>query len=217
MSINADQMQGRRLTVGILYPPVELARPKLTKLYATISERYPDYESFSSLPDGAILMSGPANCIIQSARLQLNEDLGVFQLIQEKFVDVMRIVADRLDLNQFLQFGVKIEATAPMKTNKQAGQFLEEALLRLSTEQLDRLGTKRAGAGLRAFVDREGAVYILRVEPWFQDLSHVFLEVDAQYPGSFTKLESIGEKIQRVYDYMFTDVKNFIGDLRVGK
>jgi hypothetical protein len=217
MSINIDGMQGNRLTVGILYLPVELPRPKLTKLYAAISDRYPDYESFTSLPDGAMLASGTANCIIQTGRLQLNEDFGVFELIQDKFVDVMRVVAERLDIRQFLQFGVKITATAPMRSPNQAGRFLEQALLRLSTEQLDRLGTKRPGAGLRAFVEREGAQCTLRVEPLLADQSQVFLEVDAQYTGAFTELGDTGNKIRRVYDYMFVDVKNFIGELRVEK
>lgn len=217
MSINIDQMQGKKLTVGVLYPPAELSRPKLTKLYATISERYPEYESFTSLPDGAVLASSAANCIIQTGRLQLNEDFGVFEFIRDKFVAVMHVVAERLDLSQFVQFGVKIVATAPMKSTKAAGQFLEEALLKLSGDQLDRLGSKREGAGLRAFIDREGAACTLRIEPLLGDQSQVYLEVDAQYPGAFAKLDGIGEKIKLVYDYMFTDVRGFLGELKVGK
>jgi hypothetical protein len=217
MAINADQMQGRRLTAGVLYPPADLPRTQLTKLYAAISEKYPEYQTFSALPDGAILAGTAGNCIIQAGRLQLNEDFGVFQVTKEKFVDVMRVVTERLGISQFVQFGVKIAATAPMRSPMQAGQFLEEALLKLSGDQLDRLGTKRAGAGLRAFVERDGATCTLQIEPLFQDQSHVFLEVDAQYADPFTKLDDIEAKIQRVYDYVFTDVKGFIGELTVDK
>ena len=49
--MNLELLTCRRLTAGLIYPPLSVQPADLNRLYVIITERYP-YQSLQHLPDG---------------------------------------------------------------------------------------------------------------------------------------------------------------------
>lgn len=211
--MNLDLMSCSRMTAGIIYPPATLERNDLTRLYAQITEQY-SYESFSLLPDGARLSHQQDDLVIQETRAQINESVQVhFNLAKEKVLDLFQTVTDTLNLHQFLTFGLKLIALVPTDDGLTSSTSIEKDLLHLDPVQLDLLGPGRRGIGLRVNLSQNSAMYDLRIEPFFRDLSQIYIELDAQFPQPFTEISGLEQKMDQVYQYLFKEVKSFLGGM----
>ena len=60
---------------------------------------------------------------------------------------------------------------------------------------------------------REG-IYELKIEPFFNDPSQLFIELDIQYIGDFNDLKQIEPKMDNAYNYLFGEIKDFLSSLK---
>jgi hypothetical protein len=209
--MNPELLTCQRLTAGLIYPPLAIQPQNLNRLYALVTERYP-YQALQHLPDG-VRMSNPDNdCFVQLGRVQVNENILYFQASKEKCLEIFQIVRDNLNIQQFLTFGIKLVAFLPLSRESEAADFLAERLFAVSPRQWDLLGGELKGAGVRIVLHRD-AIYELKIEPFFSDLSQLYVELDIQHPQPFDNLTSIADGIDAAYDYMFTDVRAFLTSL----
>jgi len=210
--MNPELLTCRRLTAGLLYPPLALQSVDLNRLYAMITERYP-YQSLQHLPDGIRMANPDSDCFVQQTRIQINENVMYFQASKEKCLDIFRSVTEKLGVQQFLTFGIKLTAFLPMSKPDNAAEFLESDALAIKPDQWELLGPGRRGAGLRVVLHQNG-VHELKIEPFFNDLTQLYVELDVQHPEPFSGLETVEPWMDSAYDFLFTNAKSFLGSLR---
>jgi hypothetical protein len=210
--MNPELLTCRRLTAGLLYQTIAIQPSDLNHLYAMVTEHYP-YQALQHLPDG-IRMANPDNdCFVQQTRIQVNENVLYFQASKEKCLDIFNIVSKRLGIQQFVTFGVKLTAFLPMEGPNAAAEFVESRALSVRPEEWALLGAGRKGTGLRVVFHQDG-VYELKLEPFFNDLSQLYVELDVQHPETFVGLDSIEGWMDAAYNYLFNNVKSFLGSLK---
>ncbi|MDH7482435.1 MAG: hypothetical protein QHH26_10765 [Armatimonadota bacterium] len=206
--MNPELMTCQRLTAGILYPPLQIQMVDLNRLYAVITERY-QYHNLTHLPDGVRMANPTGDCFIQTTRIQVNEAVVHFQASKEKCLDIFQIVSERLNIQKYLTFGIKLTALLPLSKPDAAPQFTEAHLLAIRPDQWALLGPGRKGAGLRVVLHQDG-IHDLRIEPFFNDTSQLYIELDVQHPEPFDSLEGIEEKMDSAYNYLFGNLKDFL-------
>jgi hypothetical protein len=206
--MNPELLTCRRMTAGLVYPPIGLQPVTVNRLYAEISERYP-YQALSHLPDGARMANPQSDCFIQQTRVQVNEEIVHFQTAKEKTLDIFNTIQEHLEIPQFLTFGVKLTAFASLDEPGAAVAFVEEQMLGVG-ERLDLLGEGRQGTGIRIVLHRDG-VHELKIEPFFNDTTQLYVELDVQHPTPFLSLEGLEEKFDATYNYLFGEVVRFLG------
>ncbi|MDH7601616.1 MAG: hypothetical protein QHI38_05640 [Armatimonadota bacterium] len=197
----------RRLTAGVVYPPYQLQPQQVNRIYADITERYP-YQTLQHLPDGARMANPTGDFFIQTTRLQVNETVDYFQAAKEKALDLFQLAQERLQIPQFLTFGVKLTAFLPVEGATSA-EIIENSALSSIKETMDILGPGRKGVGLR-FVLHQNGIHELKIEPFFSDLSQMYIELDVQHPTPFTDISSVEPHMDEAYDYLFHEVQNFL-------
>lgn len=206
--MNPELLTCRRLTTGLLYPPLTLRTVDLNRLYALVTERYP-YQTLQHLPDGVRMANADSDCFIQQNRVQVNEEVMYFQASKEKCLDIFRLVQGKLNIRQFLTFGVKLTAFLPLSEPNAAAELIESHALAIHTGQWELLGQGRRGTGLRIVLHQDG-VYDLRIEPFFSDPTQLYVELDVQHPQPFSELDGIESKMDAVYEYLFGNVRDFL-------
>lgn len=206
--MNPELLTCRRLTAGLLYQPIPFQMVDLNRLYALITEHYP-YQQLQHLPDGIRMANPNSDCFIQQGRVQVNEEVMYFVASKEKCLDIFKIVTDKLGVNQFITFGVKLTAFLPMDAPDAAVKFVEQRALTIKPEEWDLLGSGRKGTGLRVVLHQDG-VHELKIEPFFSDPSQLYVELDIQHPRPFDGLGEIEGKMDAAYNYVFTNVKDFL-------
>jgi hypothetical protein len=206
--MNPELLTLRRLTVGVLYPPRVLHPAEVNHIYAAITERYP-YQNLQHLPDGARMANPDSDCFIQTTRVQINESIMHFQSTKEKCMDIFEVTQSHLRVPQFVTFGVKLIAFMPMNEAPRSAQFVEEKLMPTFSEKLALLGEGRQGVGIRVVLHKEG-VYELKIEPFFSDMSQLYLELDVQHPTPFSDIACVEEKMDSAYEYLFGPVKDLV-------
>jgi len=204
-----ELMTCQRFTAGILYPPLKLQTVDLNRLYAAITERY-NYQTLTHLPDGIRMADADGDCFVQTGRVQVNENVIHFQATKEKALDIFRTAAEWFHITQFLTFGIKLTALLPLATPGAASQFIESNMLAVTQGQWALLGQGRKGAGIRVVLHQDG-VRDIRIEPFYNDTSQMYIELDVQHPEPFDSLDGIEEKMDAAYDYLFRNLKDFIG------
>jgi hypothetical protein len=206
--MNPELLTLRRLTAGLLYPPRRILPVEINHLYAAITERYP-YQSLQHLPDGARMANPDCDCFVQHTRVQVNEAVMHYQSTKEKCMDIFEIIQTNLGISQFATLGIKLTAFAPMNEAPRAAQFVEQKMLSSLVDKLDMLGEGRQGIGLRFVLHREG-VHEIRIEPFFSDLSQLYVELDVQHPIPFSDLSSVELKMDAAYNYLFGQIRDFL-------
>ena len=206
--MNPELLTLRRLTVGLLFPPKGMNPVDVNRIYAKITERYP-YQSLQHLPDGARMANPNGDCFIQQNRIQINETVMHFQAVKEKCLDLFDIIQGHLNVPQFMTFGVKLTAFMPMDEAPRAAQYVEDKMLAGISDKLSILGEGRQGVGMRIVIHREG-IHEIKIEPFFGDLSQLYVELDVQHPTPFNDLAKVEPKMDAAYKYLFGDVKDFV-------
>lgn len=211
--MNVELLTCKRVTTGVVFPPYQLQPQQVNHIYAEVTERYP-FQMLQHLPDGA-RMANPNgdDFFIQASRMQTNENVATyFQSSKEKTLDLFRIAQARLKIPQFLTFGIKLTAFLPLEKGPNAAQLLEDKAVASIKDNLEILGPGRQGVGLR-FVLHQDGVHELKIEPFFTDLTQLYVELDVQHPAPFADLSLIEPKMDTAYDYLFREVKGFIETL----
>ncbi len=193
-------------------PPEPFGKTRLTQLYSKINERY-DYGTFNFLPDGARIAHREENQIlVQTSLIQFNELIPLdFVPVKEKVTDLVRMITEHLRLTQFLALGVKLicylQGTEPIRAN----ELLERKFIAIGEQGLNSLGPDRRGIGLRFHFNTPPESYWdLRIEPLFQDVTKLYIEMDKQYTQPFTGISNVENRIQSVRDYIFMEVRQLL-------
>jgi len=206
--MNPELLTLRRLTVGVLYPPKGFHPAEINHIYANITERYP-YQSLQHLPDGARMANPDGDCFIQQNRIQINETVMHFQAAKEKCLDMFGIIQNHLKIPQFMTFGIKLTAFVPMNEAPRAAQYIENKMLGGMADNLELLGPGRQGVGLRIVIHKDG-IREIKIEPFFSDLSQMYVELDVQHPEPFMDIMSVEPKMDAAYNYLFGEVRDFL-------
>ena len=200
----------RRLTAGVVYPPYQLQQQQVNRIYADVTERYP-FQTLQHLPDGARMANPTGDFFIQTTRMQVNDNVDYFQSSKERAIDLFRMAQERLNIPQFVTFGVKLTAFLPIE-GANAAQIIENTALASIKDNMEILGPGRKGVGLR-FVLHQDGVHELKIEPFFNDLSQLYIELDVQHPTPFNDLGVVEPKMDAAYDYLFREVQGFLETL----
>lgn len=209
--MNVELLTCRRLTVGLVYQPYQLQPPHVNRIYADITERYP-YQTLQHLPDGARMANPTSDFFIQTTRMQVNEAVDHFVASKEKAVDLFRLAQSKLSIPQFATMGVKLTAFMALPDGPNAAQFLENSVFGAIKDNLEILGPGRQGAGMRVVLHQDG-VHELKIEPFFGDLTQLYVELDVQHPTAFNDLSVVEPRMDAAYDYLFREVKGFLETL----
>lgn len=202
-----------RLTAGILYNPMPIDRQALANLYAQASTVF-EFTTFNLLPDGGRMAVTAApdsdDLVIQANRAQVNMNLGApMEAVIQRAMAQFDAVRQFLRLQQYQAFGVKVIGTFAL--GESCADFLENRLIR-SDAPLERLGLGRVGTGFRFNFERDG-VWDVRVEPFFRDVSQIYIEVDAQKNTPFTELKEAQEWMESVERYSRRELMDFLQNL----
>jgi len=204
-----NSIQLTRMTAGILYPPVPIDRQGLANFYAQASTVF-EFSTFNILPNGGRMAVGDDDLIIEPARAQVNMNLGApFEAVVQRAMAQFDAVRQFLNIKQYQAFGVKIIGSFPL--GEPSASFLENRLVR-SDAPLDRLGLGRVGTGFRFNFQRDG-VWDVRLEPFFKDVSQIYVEVDAQKTEGFTDLKDAAAWMEGVDRYCHREVVDFLQNL----
>ena len=205
-----------RLIVGILpaptrVPPEPFGKTQLTQLYSKINERY-DYGTFNFLPDGARIAHGGENQIlVQTGLIQFSELIPFdFVPVKEKVIDLVRMITEHLRLTQFLTLGIKLICHLSDTGSIKASELLEAKFIAIGEEGLKLLGPDRLGIGLRFHFNTPESYWDLRIEPLFQDVAKLYIEMDKHYKQHFTGIGDVENRIQSVRDYIFMEVRQLL-------
>jgi len=209
--MKTELMTCRRLTAGIVYPPYQLQPQQVNRIYAEISERYP-FQTLQHLPDGARMANPAGDFFIQNTRMQINENVEFFQPSKEKSLDLFQMAQSKLCVPQFVTFGIKLTAFLQLEDDQDASTVIENSALAAVKDNMDILGPGRKGVGLR-FVLHQDGVHELKIEPFFNDLSQLYVELDVQHPSPFNDLSLIEARMDAAYDYLFREVAGFLETL----
>ncbi len=208
--MNTELLTCRRMTVGLVYPVYPLQPTQVNRLYADITERYP-FQSLQHLPDGARMANPNGDFFVQTTRMQVNGDVDYFHSFKERAADLFRLSQERLQIPEFSTFGVKLTAFLPVPSGSTASAVLEKSMV-ASGADLDLLGTGRKGVGFRFVLHRDG-IHEVKIEPFFSDLSQIYVEVDVQHPNPFKNLDDIEPRMEAVYNYLFGEIRDFLDAL----
>jgi hypothetical protein len=210
--MKAELLTCRRLTAGVVFAPFALQQQQVNRIYADVTERFP-YQTLQHLPDGARMANPAGDFFIQTTRFQVNENVDHFQSTKEKTVALFEIAQAKLEVPQFMTFGIKLTAFLPMGEGENAAEALEKAAFGSIKDNMELLGPGRKGVGLR-FVLHQDGVHELKIEPFFSDLSQLYVELDVQHPNPFKDLAAVEPKMDAAYDYLFREVQGFLETLK---
>jgi hypothetical protein len=65
---------------------------------------------------------------------------------------------------------------------------------------------------MRVILHQDG-VHELKIEPFFSDLSQLYVELDVQHPTPFNDLTIVESRMEAAYDYLFREVNGFLETL----
>lgn len=205
-----------RLVVGLIpaptrVPPEPFSKTQLTQLYSKINDRY-DYGTFNFLPDGArIAHREESQILVQTGLIQLNEAVPLdFIPSKEKVVDIINMISGHLRLVQFLTLGVKLICELPGTQPIKANELIETKFIAIDEDGFKLLGDGRLGTGLRFHFKTPESYWDLRVEPLFQDLTKLYIEMDRHYMQPFQSVNNVGNWIQLARNYIFSEVRNLL-------
>jgi hypothetical protein len=207
---SAPALQLRRLTAGLLYPPMPLDRGALANFYAQASTVF-DFTGFNLLPDGGRMAVGEDDLIIQNTRTQVNMGMAApWEQVKTRAMAQFDAVRQFLRPPQFQAVGVKIIGFYNL--GEPSGDYLMHRLIRPDAD-IDRLGQGLVGVGLRFNFRRGAGVWDVRIEPFFQDVSHIYIEVDAQRLEPFSDLKVADAWMDEVERFVNRETMDFIQNL----
>ena len=198
------------MTAGILYPPAPVDRQSLANFYAQASSVF-EFATFNLHNAGGRMAVAEDDLIIEPNRAQVNMNLAAapFEAVTQRAIAQFDAVRQAFNIKEFQAFGVKILASFPL--GEPSAMFMENRLIRPDAP-LDRLGLGRVGTGFRFNFQRDG-VWDVRLEPFFRDVSQIYVEVDAQKTEGFTDLKEAAAWMENVERYCRREIVDFLQNL----
>jgi hypothetical protein len=212
-------------TVGVLFPPTLIPSSDLTAIYTKIVNDDKTYTAFNLLAQGARIGRSDGSYIhIEPNRLQVQDiiqdgstPVTPFTIAKERIVRIFKIVFEKVHPQAFFVTGIKLVAQIDTNEQNGASKFLSNAVAPMSKEKIEyHLGQTLTGIGLRLSSKKEQpwqSVHELRIEPFFRDLSKIYVELDVQIPGPSQNIDALESQIEHVATYLKTNVKEFMGTL----
>ncbi|NLN76188.1 MAG: hypothetical protein GX139_07735 [Armatimonadetes bacterium] len=209
--MNIKSLTCKRMTAGLVYNPIQLQQPQVNRIYADITERYP-FQTLQHLPDGARMANPTSDFFIQFGRMQVNDNVDYFASSKERALDLFQLAQARLEVPKFNAFGIKLVAFLTVDEGGNSAAILEESVFKYVEHNLALLGPGRQGAGLRIVLHQDG-ILELKIEPFFSDLTQLYVELDIQHPTPFTEVSDVEPWMDSAYDYLFREVQGFLETL----
>ncbi len=199
------------LMVGavLLFPPVALGRVSKGIVMEAIGERF---SGVQFLPD-TIQLQNPftrLTCLVLPIRLDLKkEDPNGLQDRQIDADATIPKLTDLFGIKQVSALGLNFKSTFKVPDIPNSGRTIIERYTKLG-EAEERLNLKFNGVGLRITTNQEPYHYDFKFEPWFQDQSKFYAEINAQRNApDQAALRNIDRAIQEQYD-VFESLMNAV-------
>jgi hypothetical protein len=201
----------RSLVVGLVpqptqVPPTPFDRESLQRIFIDVSRSYP-YAQFGFLPadQGAQFLNPPEDRVmVQPGLIQVAAPLeSTAERGREKAVAVLRVIAERLSLHNFVVCGIKVVAHVPAP-EEGAREFVQSRLMSGQTDHLAELGEGFFGGGVkfRRFDLERPQETVLLVEPLVNDDTFIFVDYDHQRAMPFIEVDPIGSWIDEAFDFV---------------
>jgi hypothetical protein len=215
----------RALVVGVFIPPpgvVPGIKPVtsdvVNRIWSEVTVSYP-YRHLEIAPDGSAARflgaSADEQVAIQGPLLQVRDVIGLdAKRSAEKAETILKLVARHLGVGQFFNMGIKYVYHASVASND-ARAFVLHGILGKTDADLGELQLGGdAIAGVKYILPGPGVQYTLLIEPLLADLRNLFIDLDAQFPGSAT-LDDITTRAKDAERYL-TQVVNAYLDKHSG-
>jgi hypothetical protein len=220
------------LVVGLFSPPLPgittVTREKLNLTWSEITSTY-SYRGLEFAPDGTAAQFHGASegdgIQIALPLIQVSDEiqLGGASRSADKATSIVKTIARNLGLQQFFNLGIKLVYWAPAPAGDGAG-FVAREILQKSADDLGALAAADRGvwAGIKVVSTVPGVVemfpgaYTLQIEPLVADMSMIYMELDAQFPGPFHDLDAIAERSQAAEEYLSQTVNGYLDSLQDG-
>jgi len=213
--MNPELLRTIHVSMEIVYPPINnLDKSILTSLYADISRRY-EYDSFNLLPNGAQMTNNTGSLLrVSGDRISFQEDnlQADIQIYKEKFFDILEMMKKLVPMPAYLFQIVILRALWPQSPGENSRDYLMNRFFQFSPDDLGRLGRPVAGSGLRVNMPSSDEVFDLKIEPWFRDVSQMFVELRGEYPVPVNDLQVLQDRIDKVYTFLFQNVSSFVSN-----
>src|SRR6266511_4182166 len=200
------------LTPGSLQASSAVSQEALNRVWVDVVQVYP-YQGLQLQPGGAgaIFTGGLPDqaVIIQPPLVQVRDviELDIRQL-SEKISFIFKTAMHHLGPSQPQGLGIKLIHHAPAP-----GRDAVKFILGRMFQGEDDLGSLAGGmsydVGLKFILQAPEVIYTLLVEPLRADLSTIFIDLDAQFPGT-VNLEEIKDRVVSVDSFMKTQVRSFL-------
>lgn len=212
--MNPELLRTVYFSVEALYPPLpRFSGTQLQQLYVEISQRHL-YEVFRTVAqEGARLTTEEEKeCQIRRNRIVLIENIRAgFEHTARNFQDIITIVHQALNIPVF--FGVRFVLRAMWECDSpdNAVSFIRDRLLNIKSDQFELLGVPVQGSGLRircpGLPER---VHDFRIEPYFRDPKHLFIELISTFPPPIQTPKIFEERMEETRQFLMERIKDFI-------
>ncbi len=223
--MNPELLNPRRMTAGLLFPGRPFQAAEMNRLYATVTEQFP-YQALQHLPNGVRMYNAENDCIItmgsapgqnnpgEPGRLQINDgDILHFELTKEKALQIFEMVSENLSIQQFLTFGVKFTSFLPTEETN-AAALMENSVFSGFKSELNQLSGERKGCGMRVVTHSNNGAYDLRIEPYFVDLTQLYIELDVQFGANpIASIDPVEGMMDSAYQFLNEDVRHLISQM----
>jgi hypothetical protein len=193
----------KALVVGLVpqprqLPPAPYPREDLQRLFVDVTREY-SYQHFEFLPGEAgaqLVNSQEDRVVVQPGLLQLQLPVELTpDAARERAVWIARTVADRLQVEGFLQCGIKVVShVAAPGDSPNAKEFISHRLMR-GAEQAAELGAGYFGGGVkfRRIDEDQGREENLLIEPFIRDNRYVFVDYDVARSATHQPFRGLDE------------------------
>ncbi|MFN8160617.1 MAG: hypothetical protein U0R52_06185 [Solirubrobacterales bacterium] len=211
----------QQLVVGVVpFPPSSsFSRDALQRLFAEVSKAE-SYQQLNFLPSesGAQFLNSPEDVVLVTPGLvQVRTPVMTRERAREKVLAAIAQSSKRLDLERFVQSGIKVVAHAPAPgSHPRAKQFVAEQLMRSGGEHVEELGDEFFAGGIkyRAVATEDNPrEQVLQVEPLVADTEDalLFIDYDIQDMRPFAEIEALGERIDESFAFVMERAAKVVG------
>lgn len=189
-----------------------VTRDTINGLWSEVVKEYP-YQSLQFDPTGTgalFLGSGPDDVvIIQPPLVQVREPIGIsVEQSARKVADVFKLAAHRLSATIPQNLGVKLVYHAPAPGGS-AVDFVLSELVAGQDDVRNLAGAMKYEASVKYTLRSDSVTYTLGIEPLHIDPQFLFLDLDAQFPGS-VDVAGVRNRVLEVEGFAHSQVRSFL-------
>ena len=211
--MNPELLRTIHFSMEVVTPPMgNMEKSQLAELYSKIIGRY-DYDSYNFLGNGAQFANNTGSLIrILSDRIFFQEDnlQADIQIYIEKTIDILKMIKDRYNLQAYLFQVITLRALWTCNPDLNSRDLLLEKVIKCNEEDWARLERPIAGAGIRINMPGNDNVMDVRIEPWFRDLSQLFIELRGEFPKPVQEIDNVGQRTHETYHFLFENIQKLI-------